>query len=85
MVDFNSNPEKAAEDNLRNNDLTAAGWEVLRFTTLQIQEKMAEYCIPNIVDTINRLGGLNEGKLIPRKIDLAAPEGSRQLGLFDNL
>ncbi len=82
---YHANPEKAAEDNLRNNDLTAAGWEILRFTTLQIQEKMSEYCIPNIVDTINRLGGLNESKLIPRKIDLAAPEGSRQLGLFDDL
>jgi len=82
---YHANPEKSAEDNVRNNDLEAAGWKVLRFATSQIQERMAEYCVPNIVDTITRLGGLEEGGLFPRKIDLNAPEGSRQLGLFDNL
>jgi very-short-patch-repair endonuclease len=82
---YHANPEKSAEDNVRNNDLEAAGWKVLRFTTLQIQEQMAEYCLPNIVDTIKYLGWLDEGGLIPRKIDLNVPEGSRQLGLFDNL
>lgn len=81
---YHANPEKSAEDNLRNNDLEAAGWKVLRFTTVQIQEQMAKYCIPNIVETINYLGGLDEGGLISRKIDLNAPHGSRQLGLFDN-
>jgi very-short-patch-repair endonuclease len=82
---YHANPEKSAKDNVRNNDLEAAGWKVLRFSTLQIQEKMAEYCLPNIVKTISQLGGVDEGGLIPRKIDLNAPEGSRQLGLFDNL
>lgn len=82
---YHANPEKSAEDNLRNNDLEAAGWKVLRFNTMQIQEQLAEYCVPNIVETINYLGGLDEGGLISRKIDLNAPEGSRQLGLFDNL
>jgi hypothetical protein len=46
---------------------------------------MAEYCIPNIADTINHLGGVDEGGIIPRKIDLDAPGGIRQLGLFDDL
>lgn len=82
---YHANPEKSAEDNLRNNDLEASGWKVLRFTTTQIQEQMAEYCVPNIVETINILGGLDESGLVPRKIDLNAPPGSRQLGLFDNL
>jgi very-short-patch-repair endonuclease len=82
---YHANPEKAAEDNVRNNDLEAAGWKVLRFTTAQIREQMAEYCLPNIVETINYLDGLDEGGLISRKIDLNAPYGSRQLGLFDNL
>ena len=82
---YHANPEKALNDNLRNNDLEAAGWKVLRFTTVQIREQMAEYCVPNIVDTINYLGGLDEGGLVSRKIDLNTPYGSRQLGLFDNL
>jgi very-short-patch-repair endonuclease len=81
---YHANPEKAAEDNVRNNDLEAAGWKVLRFTTAQIQERMGEYCIRNITDTINGLGGVDEGGLISRKVDLNAPFGSRQLGLFDN-
>jgi very-short-patch-repair endonuclease len=82
---YHANSEKSAEDNQRNNDLEAAGWKVLRFNTVQIQEKMADYCVPKIIETINYLDGLDEGGLIPRKIDLNAPEGSRQLGLFDDL
>ncbi len=82
---YHANPEKSVTDNIRNNDLEAAGWKVLRFTTSQIQEEMADYCVPNIVKTIKRLGGVDEGGLIPRNIDLDAPEGSRQLGLFDDL
>ncbi len=82
---YHANPEKAGEDNRRNNDLAAAGWEVLRFDTLQIREQMTDYCVPKIVETINKLGGLDEGGLLHRRIDLNAPEGSRQLGLFDNL
>ncbi len=82
---YHANPEKSPKDNMRNNDLEAAGWKVLRFSTKQVREQMAEYCIPNIVKTIKNLGGLDEGGLIPRTVDLNAPEGSRQLGLFDNL
>jgi len=82
---YHANPEKSAKDNLRNNDLEAAGWKVLRFTTAQIREQMTEYCVPNIAETINYLGGLDEGGFISRRIDLNAPYGSRQLGLFDDL
>jgi len=82
---YHANPEKAGQDNQRNNDLEAAGWKVLRFSTAQIQEQLADYCLPNISKTIRQLGGLDEGGLAPRQIDLNAPPGSRQLGLFDDL
>ncbi len=82
---YHANPEKAAKDNIRNNNLEAAGWKVLRFSTVHIQEQMEEYCVGNIVKTIDNLGGLDEGGLIWRRIDLNAPYGSRQLGLFDDL
>jgi very-short-patch-repair endonuclease len=82
---YHANKEKSTADNRRNNDLEAAGWKVLRFNTPQIQEEMADYCVPKIVKTIKNLGGLEEGGLVPRHLDLNAPEGSRQLGLFDNL
>lgn len=82
---WHANPEKAAQDNLRDNDLETAGWKLLRFNTHQIQEQMAEYCIPTVVETINKLGGVDEGGVVPRKIDLSVPDDSHQLGLFDNL
>lgn len=83
---WHANPEKAALDNLRDNDLESTGWQQLRFTAFQIQEQMVEYCIPKIVKTINNLDGLKEeGKLVPRKIDLDLPSGTYQPGLFDNL
>ena len=79
---WHANPKDAAKDNLRDNALESVGWNVLRFTTVQIQEKMAEYCIPVVTDTINQLGGIEEGKVLPRKIDLNA-KSSLQMGLFD--
>ncbi len=82
---WHANPEKAELDNLRDNDLESVGWQQLRFTERQIREQTADYCIPQIVATINRLGGLEEeGKLMPRKIDPNAPAGTYQPGLFDN-
>ena len=84
--EWHANPERAGQDSLRDNDLESTGWQQLRFNTYQIQEALAEYCIPKIVKTINRLGGVEEeGKLMPRKIDLKSVDGSYQLGLFDDL
>ncbi len=83
---WHANPERAALDNLRDNDLESVGWQQLRFTPHQLKEQMAEYCIPKVVETINNLHGLEEeGDFMPRKIDLRTPDGSHQLGLFDNL
>jgi very-short-patch-repair endonuclease len=80
---WHANPEKAAADNLRDNALEAAGWKVLRFSTPQIHEGAASYCIPTIRQTINKLGGVEEGKLVARRIDPDV-EGAVQLGLFDD-
>ena len=70
---------------MRDNDLESAGWQQLRFTERQIKDQTIEYCIPKIVETINKLGGLEEeGKFMPRKIDPDAPAGTYQPGLFDD-
>lgn len=79
---WHANPEKAAQDNLRDNALEAVGWKVLRFSTHQIQEHTEKYCIHTIAETINNLYGVDEGKYVPRRIDLKA-DGSYQLGIFD--
>jgi hypothetical protein len=45
-----------------------------------------EYCVPNIVATINHLGGLEEeGRYMPRKIDPDTPTGAYQPSLFDDI
>lgn len=80
---WHANPEKAALDNLRDNALEAVGWKVLRFTTHQIQERTENYCIPTVTETVNHLGGIDEGGIVPRKIDLET-NGSYQMGLFDD-
>jgi very-short-patch-repair endonuclease len=81
---WHANPERAGEDNVRNNDLETEGWRVLRFNSHQIQEQVADYCLPQIADMVNQLGGVDEGKIIPRRIDLSAHNSMRQL-TFDDL
>jgi len=80
---YHANSEKSVEDNRRNNDLEAAGWNVLRFSTLQIREKMEEDCIYKIRKTIDTLGGIEEGGVIPRQIPPDLPSTARQMSLFD--
>lgn len=80
---WHSNPEKAEQDNLRDNDLKMEGWQVLRFNTKQIQEQSETYCVSTVSETINKLGGVDEGKIISRKINLDSD--SYQPSLFDDL
>ena len=74
--------EKAAEDNFRNNSLETNGWKVIRFNDKQIKEEMENYCVPTIVQNINNLGGIEEGKVVPRKI---YPTVKYQPSLFDDI
>ena len=67
---WHANPEKAEKDNLRDNDLKTKGWNVLRFSEKQIQDQAASYCVSTVVENINNLGGVDEGKVIARKINI---------------
>jgi very-short-patch-repair endonuclease len=82
---WHANPERAPVDNVRDNLLRTVGWTVLRFSTKQIQEEMTGYCVPTILDNINRLGGIDDGRLIARRFDLDTLDDLPQLGLFDDL
>ena len=75
--------EPAAKDRRRNNDLTTAGWHILRFNGAELRERMSDYCIPEITSTINRLGSLQtETEEARRSITpLAARRWS--IGLFE--
>ena len=44
---------------------------------------MAQYCLPTIRTNINNLGGVDEGRQVPRLIGPDTPEGLHQLGLFE--
>lgn len=75
-------PELADKDNLRDNDLKSNGWQVLHFGTRRIMEEAETYCVPKIIDTINSLGGIDDGDFVPRRID-SDVDSPRQPGLFD--
>jgi very-short-patch-repair endonuclease len=79
---YHTGKEIAPRDNRRNNALATAGWLVLRFTSRQIGEEMAGYCVPEIKKGINGLGGLRSNGVAPRRF-VALPEGdAQQLSLF---
>jgi very-short-patch-repair endonuclease len=59
---YHHNLESAAKDNVRNNDLTYKGWNIVRFNSNQINEKMETYCLPTIKTLINKLGGIDLDK-----------------------
>jgi len=80
---WHANPARIPLDNQRDNELTGAGWSVLRFNGQQIREGAAEYCVPTVMRMMNRLGGLTTEGLIPRKFDPGHPDAPRQLTLFE--
>lgn len=81
---WHSDPAKIPEDNLRNNALAAQGYQVLRFDTSQVREKLTEYCVPQIIETVNRLGGLADPNEPPRAYT-ETPDGiAQQMTLFED-
>jgi very-short-patch-repair endonuclease len=80
---YHFNAESGSEDNQRNNELGTLDWHVLRFDTTDIRERMEEYVVPTVMRNINRLGGVSDAGLIPRRFDPDDPAGPRQLTLFD--
>ncbi len=80
---WHSDPKRIPLDNLRDNDLETSGWKLLRFNTQQVREQLAEYCLPTIVENINALGGVDEGQIMGRRINLD-PDGPSQMTLFDD-
>jgi very-short-patch-repair endonuclease len=81
---WHANRDRAARDNMRDNALKTAGYQMLRFSTKEIRERLNSYCIPTIAKNINRLGGIKING-IPHKIDLSMPEGIYQRNLFELL
>ncbi|MCG2767894.1 MAG: endonuclease domain-containing protein [Anaerolineae bacterium] len=81
---WHADPARIPLDNQRDNDLTGLGWSVLRFNGQQVRESGVEYCIPAIMKTSNRLGGIVTESIMPRTFDPDDPGGPRQLALFES-
>ncbi len=73
-------PERAPEDNERNNALASEGWSVLRFNGYQLEHEMP-HCLQRVRETANRYGGLvtPEGEL---RYYAQGDDRSQQLNLF---
>jgi very-short-patch-repair endonuclease len=80
---WHGDPQRIPLDNLRDNDLETAGWKLLRFNTTHVREQLADYCLPTIVENINRLGGVEEGQIAGRRVALD-PDTPTQPPLFDD-
>jgi very-short-patch-repair endonuclease len=80
---WHADPRRIPEDNRRDNDLETSGWKLLRFNTCQLHEQMTDYCLPAVVQNIQRLGGVAEGRLVQRDIQVD-PTAPSQLSLFDD-
>lgn len=76
-------PERVLEDNRRNNALAAQGYQVLRFSTSQVREELATYCVPKIVETVNRLGGILDPTGAPRTYTATDDGIVQQMNLFE--
>jgi very-short-patch-repair endonuclease len=79
---YHANPEKANADNERDNLLKRSGWEIIHFTTHQIEERLEDYCVPTLLDLIDQYGGLYDGGKRRRKIDPKSPPGTYQPSLL---
>lgn len=77
---YHARREQIPKDNVRNNALAAAGWQVLRYNGTQVSENKAKYCVDEIKATVNRLGGLRADGLVPRKF--FPDDDTLQLSLF---
>jgi very-short-patch-repair endonuclease len=64
---WHHNPQRAPQDNARNNELVSIGWQVLRFTAKQVRDSLREYCIREVRKTIKRLDGLSSDGLVSSK------------------
>jgi very-short-patch-repair endonuclease len=80
---WHADPSRIPMDNLRDNDLETGGWKLLRFNSYQLREQMDDYCLPTIVKNVQKLGGADERRVIPRDIQLD-PSAPSQMSLFDD-
>jgi hypothetical protein len=63
--------------------LASKGYQVLRFNTTEVREELTSYCVPKIVETVNRLGGALDQSGPPIKYINTDAGIARQFSLFE--
>ncbi len=80
---WHHNPERAEDDNIRSNYLTSQGWNIIRFNSSQIKEKINSYCIPQIKNTINNFGGIKIDDYFLKRFEEFREDRNYQYNFFD--
>ncbi len=81
---WHADRERIPQDNARNNALESNGWHVLRFNGQQIRESMTEYCVPQVVQMVKRLGGLSDDVTPPPTLSVTPDGIAQQMTLFES-
>ena len=79
---YHDSPDQVHYDKDRNNELTAKGWSVLRYTTEQLLYK-PERVMNKLMRTINKNGGVAQDGDVFLKLDVKLKNVLGQLRLFD--
>ena len=77
---YHSNKAKAIKDNKRDNYLNKCGWNILRYSTSQLENITT--CIDEIKDTTNRYGGIYISPRIYQWYKIENKYNHNQLDLF---
>jgi very-short-patch-repair endonuclease len=81
---WHADPLRIPEDNRRDNVLGGLGYHMHRFNTMQVRKQMADYCVPQILETVNRLGGVLDPHGAPRTYYTTADGTVQQMGHFES-
>ncbi len=80
---WHARTDRISSDNERNNQLAKKGWRILRYNGKQIRAT-SDYCIKEVQETINDLGGLSDEGLVPRIFYQQGNQPVQQLSMFES-
>jgi very-short-patch-repair endonuclease len=80
---WHAKKERIPLDNQRDNAITSVGWHVLRYNGEQIRKRIKDECMPDVLKTVDTLGGLSDEGLVPRIFYTTLEGTAQQLALFE--
>ncbi len=83
-VHYHTDPVRWAKDRSRDRKLQLDGWEVLRYPGQEVRESFVKYCMPEITQMINQLGGPEGKEMVSRTLHDIPGGQAQQLTLFED-